>query len=113
MVELLLEAGADAVTPDRCGKTPVVNAASRSHVGIMRALLAHGSGDIDARDEAGRTALWCACEYGRTNTVLVLLEAGADSRIADRQGRTPLKVARERTHEGCVAVFEVSTRTCV
>jgi ankyrin repeat protein len=88
MVELLLEAGADAVTPNRYGNTPLMEAARGGHVGIMRALLANGCGDIDARNRVERcTALWWACKYGRTTVALVLLEAGADMKIADRRGR--------------------------
>jgi ankyrin repeat protein len=111
MVELLLEAGADAVTPNQYGVTPLMEAATRVHVGIMRALLAHGCGDIDARDRDGCTALYWACETGRTNAVLSLLEVGADSRIAHTQGMMPLDVARESGHEDCVAVLKVSTHT--
>jgi ankyrin repeat protein len=111
VVEVLLEAGADAAAPDDFSITPLMYAAIRGHVGIMRALLAHGCGDIDARDYAGWTVLYWACNYHSESAVLSLLEAGADSRIANRQGMTPLERARERTHEGCVAVFEVSTHT--
>jgi uncharacterized protein len=111
MVELLLEAGADAVTPDRYGDTPIMKAAREGHVGITRALLAHGCGDIDARNWAGRTALYWACMNGRTNAVLLLLEAGADMRIASTDGRTALDRARESGHHNCVAVLEVSTHT--
>jgi uncharacterized protein len=111
MVELLLEAGADAVTPNEGGNTPLLCAAMRRHVGIVRALLAHGCGDIDARNRDGGTALWWACYAGHADVVLLLLDAGADSRIAETQGRTPLDIALERTHEGCVAVLEVSTHT--
>jgi ankyrin repeat protein len=107
MVELLLEAGADAVTPSTYGDTPLIKAARGGHVGIMRALLAHGCGDIDARDESGRTALWWACHCNKAGVAQVLLEAGADMSIANTEGRTPLGIARSRRHEGCVAVLEV------
>jgi ankyrin repeat protein len=111
MVELLLEAGADAVTPNEYGNTPLMSAALGGHVGIMRALLAHGCGDIDARNRDGGTALWWVCGYGKTNAVLVLLEAGADMRIVHSWGVTALYVARESGHHDCVAVLEVSTHT--
>jgi ankyrin repeat protein len=111
MVELLLEAGADAVTPDEPGYTPLMCAAGGSHFGTTRALLAHGCGDIDARDRDGWTALYWACMNGRTNAVLLLLEAGADTRIAEGQGRTPLERARGSGQNDCVAVVEVSTHT--
>jgi ankyrin repeat protein len=108
MVELLLEAGADAVTPDRYGDTPLMCAARRGLVGITRALLAHGCGDVDARDRDGRTALWWACEKDRMNAALLLLEVGADMSIADTQDRTPLDRALALYSRTCVAVLEVS-----
>jgi uncharacterized protein len=112
VVELLLEAGADAVTPDEGGKTVLMTAADRGHLGITRSLLAHGCGDIDARDGDGRTAIWWACYWNRdAGVALLLLEAGADMSIASRWGMTPLDVARELGYHDCVAVLEVSTHT--
>jgi ankyrin repeat protein len=111
MVELLLEAGADAVTPNAFGITPLLKAARGGHIGITRSLLAHGRGDVDARDGDGHTALLWACHRGHADAVLLLMEAGADTRIAKRRGRTPLDVAREFGHHDCVAVLEVSTHT--
>jgi ankyrin repeat protein len=109
MVKLLLEAGADAVTPNEWGDTPLMYAATSLHVGIIRSLLAHGCGDIDARDRGGCTALWWACDWELAEAVLVLLKAGADWCIADRTGTTPLAVARRERSKGCVAVLEVSS----
>jgi ankyrin repeat protein len=112
MVDLLLEAGADAVTPNRHGHTPLMCAANRGHLGITRSLLAHGGGcgDIDARDEGVRTALWWACDCNEeAGVALLLLEAGADMSIANAGGRTALDSARESGHHDCVAVLEVST----
>jgi ankyrin repeat protein len=84
---------------------------SGGHVEITRALLAHGCGDIDARNRDGRTALWWACHLGYANAALVLLQAGADMNIADTQGRTPLDMARAPGQHDCVAVLEVRTHT--
>jgi hypothetical protein len=113
MVELLLEAGADAVTPSEYGDTPLMCAARGGHVGIIRALLAHGCGDIDARGNHGRTALWWACGWMKMDAALLLLEAGADMRVANSQGRTPLYWARSMSRWDFVAVLEVSTHTYI
>jgi ankyrin repeat protein len=110
MVELLLEAGADAVGPNEYGDTPLMSAASRGHAGIIRALLAHGCGDIDARDHHGRTALWWACLCNNAGVALVLLEAGADMKIAEIEGITALDRAREPRRHDCGAVLDVSTQ---
>ena len=48
---------------------------------------------IDARDDAGRTALMLATLHGRNQAVEALLSAGADPNAADAHGTTPLQAA--------------------
>ena len=62
--------------------------------------------DVDAQDEYGRTALYIAAEKGFTDTVKVLLEAGADQWIpccdqlqAGESGTLPLWIASFNDHE--------------
>ncbi len=50
-------------------------------------------GDIDARDESGRTALMLATLSGQARAVDMLLAHGADPNAADAQGLTPLQAA--------------------
>jgi len=50
-------------------------------------------GDIDARDESGRTALMLATLHGQARAVDMLLAHGADPNAADGQGVTPLQAA--------------------
>ena len=55
------------------------------------ALIDVGAGSPhNAVDDRGRTALWWAADRGNAAAVKVLLEKGADSRIADQQGSFPL-----------------------
>jgi ankyrin repeat protein len=111
MVDLLLDRGADAATPDSMGWTPLLSAAELWHVGIIRALLAHGCGDIDARTtREGRTALHLSCISGyHGGPARLLLEAGADWTILNnyKEGRTPLTLARSRGNRDRVAILEV------
>jgi ankyrin repeat protein len=109
VVQLLLEAGADAVTPGEDGLTPLMRAAQGCDVTVVRALLAHGCGDVDARDKDGLTALyWAACNADLTLGVpRLLLEAGADWTFDESSA---LSVARCRRDFELVAVLEVSNR---
>ncbi len=50
-------------------------------------------GDIDARDDSGRTALMLATLSGQARAVDLLLAHGADPNAADAQGVTPLQAA--------------------
>lgn len=70
-------------------------AAAAGDLAALDAQLA-GSGDIDARDEQGRTALMLAIVNGRADAVELLLAHGADPNAADAHGTTPLQAA-ERT----------------
>ena len=48
--------------------------------------------DINARNPGGKTALLLAVESGNDETVKVLLSNGADPKLKDTSGNTPLKV---------------------
>lgn len=61
---------------------------------------------IDARDDWGRTPLCCAATYGTADDVRALLEAGADPTIANRDGHTPLAIARARGMEAMIAALQ-------
>ena len=45
-----------------------------------------------------------------TASLKVLLDAGASARLADRQGRTPLDLARARGYGEMVALLEAAKR---
>jgi ankyrin repeat protein len=55
--------------------------------------------DIDARDALGRTALMRAAIRGHDYWVELLLEAGADPRVRDYEGRSILDRVRGRSGE--------------
>jgi uncharacterized protein len=43
-----------------------------------------------------------------TATLKALIDAGASPKLADRQGRTPLELARGRGYRGMVTLLEAS-----
>src|SRR5215203_1802293 len=95
MVEALIAGGASAklVTSVYDG-TALFAAAHLGHDGVVRELIASGA-PLDHANNLGWTALLEAVILGKgssrhTQTVRALLEAGADARIADREGATPL-----------------------
>lgn len=124
VVELLLAHGADVRARDSVGTTCVdVATGLSSHVrdssqkawictarrtpDIIRTLVRHGA-DVNARDQFGSTALHTAVWGGldrayiddqvpqaRLAVVASLILVGADKTIRDKDGRTPLDVARE------------------
>ena len=98
-VEALLEGGADPDRANARGDTPVHAAAFSGDPAILRMVIARG-GDPDARNpHTGATPLVQALLSPTAGQAAVLLDAGADPNIADRNGDTPLHVAG-RTNGG-------------
>jgi ankyrin repeat protein len=109
-MELLLKHGALPNLPNRNGTTPTMAAAGLGSTNIdtrgdyatplagqqsqqaIALMLAHG-GEINGRDNAGRTALHGAAGWGWNEAVVYLVEQGADIKAADNNGLTPLDAA--------------------
>lgn len=98
-VQALLEGGADPNRVGPRGDTPVHAAAFSGKPELLELVLAHG-GDPDVRNtQTGATPLVQALLSPNAAQYQVLLRAGADPGIADRNGDTPLHVAA-RTNNG-------------
>jgi serine/threonine-protein phosphatase 6 regulatory ankyrin repeat subunit B len=90
-IKLLLATGADVNAPDVRGLTPLMSAASKMSVVLMRMLLEAGAGaSVNAKDNEGRTALMVAAERGHVETIKLLFEAGAAINAKDNMGKTAL-----------------------
>lgn len=115
-LKALLAAGASAklITSVYDG-TALIAAAHLGHDGIVRELIRAGA-PLDHVNNLGWTALIEAVVLGdggarHTETVRALLEAGADARIPDRNGATPLQLAQARGYGGIVSLLrEASDR---
>ena len=98
---LLLQLGGRAtnITSPYDG-TALIAAAHLGHVGIVRQLIAAGA-PLDHVNNLHWTALIEAVVLGdggknHTEIVRLLIAAGANTKLADRDGKTPLMLARER-----------------
>ena len=101
---LLLQLGASArnVTSPYDG-TALIAAAHLGHVGVVRQLIAAGA-PLDHINNLHWTALIEAVVLGdggrnHTEIVRLLLAAGANSVLGDRDGNTPLKLAQARGYK--------------
>jgi hypothetical protein len=99
---LLLQLGASAkLTTSRWDGTALIAAAHLGHDGVVRQLIAAGA-PLDHVNNLHWTALIEAVVLGdggprHQRVVQALLAAGASTALADRDGRTPLQLARGYT----------------
>ncbi len=116
-MQLLLQHGAHANLPNRNGTTPTMAAAGLGSTSIdtrgdyatplasvmakaaLELMLANG-GDINGRDNTGKTALHGAASWGWNDAVTYLVDQGADLKAADNNGLTPLDAALGKTGGG-------------
>ena len=108
-LRLLLELGASAkLTTSRYDGTALIAAAHLGHDGVVRQLIAAGA-PLDHVNNLHWTAVIESIVLGdggaRHQAVLqALLEAGASTRLSDREGNTPLVLAKAR---GYAAMMEM------
>jgi ankyrin repeat protein len=100
ILKMTLAHGADLKSTNRYGGTALIPASERGHVEKVRTLIAAGV-DVDHVHNLGWTALLEAVILGdggarHQDIVRLLVEAGADPSLADRDGVTPLQHARAR-----------------
>lgn len=111
MLKLALDGGASArnVTSPYDG-TALIAAAHLGHADAVRMLIAAGA-PLDHVNNLGWTALHEAIMLGdggprHTETLRALVEAGANVDLPDRDGATPLALARARGYGNMAAILE-------
>lgn len=112
-LRLLLSMGASAkLVTSRYDGTALIAAAHLGHDGVVRQLIAAGA-PLDHVNNLHWTALIEAIVLGdggprHQATVRALLDAGAGTALADREGRTPLRLARDRGYAAMVRMLEAA-----
>jgi len=110
ILKLTLAAGADLRSTNRYGGTALIPAAHHGHPETVKILLATAI-DRDHVNKLGWTALLEAVILGdggptHTEIVRLLVEAGVNVNLADREGVTPLQHARRRGFREMVRILE-------
>ena len=109
MLEALLPARPDLTIRNRFGGTSLIPASERGHVDYVRRVVTTGI-DVNHVNDLGWTALLEAVILGdggvrHQEIVRILLAAGADRTIADRDGVTPLRHAERKGHAEIAALL--------
>ena len=102
----LLREGADPNEGRFAGLPPVILAAARQQVELVRLMAAKGA-DLNVRDRSGATALmWAAFnDNGDAAMVDALIALGADPLAANKAGETALDWAARRGETAAVAAL--------
>lgn len=110
ILKMTLAAGADLKSTNRYGGTALIPAAHHGHPETVKILLATAI-DKDHVNKLGWTALLEAVmlgDGGKTHTEIVrlLIEAGANPSLADRDGVTPLAHAKKQGFAAMSRILE-------
>jgi uncharacterized protein len=114
-LRVLLAEGASAkLVTSRWDGTALIAAAHLGHDGVVRQLIAAGA-PLDHVNNLHWTATIEAVVLGdggprHQATLKALLDAGANTKLADREGRTPLQLARARGYAAMVKLLEAAPR---
>lgn len=109
LVKLALDNGADTASTDRYEGTALTAAAEHGNVEVVKLLLKAGA-PVDHVNQLGWTALLEAVVLGDGSAryeeiVQLLLDAGADANLPDREGVSPTRHARDRGYKTMVKML--------
>jgi ankyrin repeat protein len=98
-IEKLIAKGADVNMKDEdYGITPLILAVDKNNKPVVELLLSKGA-NVNAQDPDGKSALWFAAEYGKTELVEVLLAQPGIQNTTDKDSKTLLEYALNNTFE--------------
>ncbi|KAI2482638.1 Arp Ankyrin repeat protein [Pyrenophora tritici-repentis] len=86
--------------------TPLWHAAARGHTGTVRALLETNAVNVNAASVSKRTPLFWPAAYGYVEVVKLLLDYGAQQSDEDKDGWSPLTIARIYGQTKVVEILE-------
>ncbi|CAL1530521.1 unnamed protein product [Lymnaea stagnalis] len=93
VAKLLIEQGADVHAMDNLGFRPLHKASNRGNPDLVEHLVSAGA-NVNARSERSlQTPLMSAVATNKLDTILKLIQLGADTTLPDISGHTPLHLA--------------------
>ena len=110
ILRLTLKAHPDFTRYNRYGGTALIPACERGHVDVVKELL-KTSIDVNHVNRLGWTALLEAIMLGdggvtQQEIVRLLAAAGADLNLADRDGVTPLRHAKQKGYQAIAEILQ-------
>jgi len=80
--------------------------AARGHNDVVTTLLKHPLIQINIKNKEGNTALHCAANMGHLDVVKQLVTASADLTLVNREGKTPVQVAKKQLPWGIHKIYQ-------
>jgi ankyrin repeat protein len=106
IVRVLLNAGADPNRSGRDGTRPLEDACLKGFYSIAEMLLDNSALVNQVNDASGRTALYAAASFGKSDVVNLLLKRGADPNICGKGQGSPYKTALENGYADIAAQLQ-------
>lgn len=116
-VQSCLEAGVDinVVNPRTQNDFPLFVAAKNGHFDVCRYLLDKGA-DVDAQcEKTGKTALEAAVRKDQVEIMRLLIDAGANTRLRNKDRKTAIVIAVTRKNNAVISTFpaeDLEHRVC-
>nr|WP_236070853.1 ankyrin repeat domain-containing protein [Streptomyces polyasparticus] len=113
MARVLIPAEPDYTLENRYGGTSLIPAGEHGHADYVREVLKSTDMDVDHVNDLGWTALLEAVILGdggadHQEVVELLLDGGADPKLADRDGVTPLQHAQDKGQDEIVELLRAA-----
>jgi ankyrin repeat protein/beta-lactamase regulating signal transducer with metallopeptidase domain len=105
LAELLIVRGADINEKGTWGQTPLHIAAGKGYTDIVRMLLDRGADPNAKENERSGTPLHSAANGGHKAIAELLISKGVDVNAKNRDGKTPMSLAKEKGHTEFVTVL--------
>ena len=93
-------------------RTALTLSAENGHDSLVRNLILQGV-NVNYQDDSGRSALHFAVSSNRIQCGILLVEAGADLRVVDRDSRTPLDLASKELEDAINQTLSFNTKKTV
>ena len=85
--------------------SPLWVAAAYGNLAVVKLLLNTQAVDINARSTAGQSPMFWAAADGHEGIVRLLLERNANPNFVDKDGQTPLSIAKQNRHSKVVDIL--------
>ncbi|KAF3074393.1 hypothetical protein CFAM422_003627 [Trichoderma lentiforme] len=105
-VRQLIHKVTDPDIKDCNGETPLYVAAAHGHEAVVKVLVQRRDVNVNSTSIFGKSPLYWPSYFGYKGIVAILMDAGADPHLVNKDGLTAVAIAREEGHSEVVKILE-------